>query len=274
MTRSATSSRTSTRSPSTTRTSSHTASVTAKPKGPPSQSPTAPPAPWALAGTAAALGASVAPPIALTAGTVDQAGAAWSPILVHANRFRVSFTFYIDDAGDFGDGLTFVLQNDPRGASAVGGAGGDLGYAGITPSAAFRFDTFDGGPSNTAGFLSNGVIGSDGGEYSGSQVLDWTSGDTFAVNITYTQDTTNLTIIVRELVAGGDSVTYNTVALDLYAILGCTSGGVTCSAWFGFTGACGGNYERHVVSSFQCEWRPSLSVCKPRSERWTAPAEA
>jgi hypothetical protein len=33
-----------------------------------------------------------------------------------------------------GDGFAFVMQNDPRGASAIGGAGGDLGYGYIEGS--------------------------------------------------------------------------------------------------------------------------------------------
>jgi hypothetical protein len=40
------------------------------------------------------------------------------------------------------DGIAFVVQNDPAGASALGGGGGGIGFLGVTKSVAVQFDTW------------------------------------------------------------------------------------------------------------------------------------
>jgi Bacterial lectin len=40
------------------------------------------------------------------------------------------------------DGIVFLIQSDPRGASALGEAGGALGFAGISPSLGLEFDIY------------------------------------------------------------------------------------------------------------------------------------
>jgi Legume lectin domain len=46
-------------------------------------------------------------------------------------------------AGNTGtDGMAFVLQSDPRGPTAIGVAGGGMGYKTVTPSVVIEFDTF------------------------------------------------------------------------------------------------------------------------------------
>lgn len=47
------------------------------------------------------------------------------------------------DNGPGADGFTFVLQNDPNAAMAVGNGGSDLGYRGIANSVAVKFDLWD-----------------------------------------------------------------------------------------------------------------------------------
>ena len=46
-----------------------------------------------------------------------------------------------------GDGLVFVVHDDPRGTAAIG-SGGTMGYAGITPSIGIEVDAFDDPPSD------------------------------------------------------------------------------------------------------------------------------
>jgi hypothetical protein len=84
--------------------------------------------------------------IDLTLATRDAAGAAFLPspyALTATTRFSVAFSFRCSStAGQPGDGLALVWQNDPRGSAALGVAGGGLGYGGITPSVDVEFDVF------------------------------------------------------------------------------------------------------------------------------------
>ena len=56
--------------------------------------------------------------------------------------FETQFQFELSGGTDGADGFTFMLQNDSRGANALGGRGGGLGYRNITQSLAIDFDTY------------------------------------------------------------------------------------------------------------------------------------
>ena len=49
---------------------------------------------------------------------------------------------HVDVDGTGGDGMAFVIQNDSRGAFALGGAGGALGVKGISRHVSVAFDTW------------------------------------------------------------------------------------------------------------------------------------
>ncbi len=71
------------------------------------------------------------------------AGAMWysQPVSVR-DGFRTTFTTRIWNlAGVGADGIAFVFQNSSQGPAALGGTGGDIGYAGIERSLAVEFDT-------------------------------------------------------------------------------------------------------------------------------------
>jgi Legume lectin domain/Bacterial lectin len=72
-----------------------------------------------------------------------QAGSVYAPSPVDVRGFTTSFRFRVGDMPSwyFGDGLTFVFQN--AGPTAVGVAGGGLGYEGIGQSVAVKFDLVD-----------------------------------------------------------------------------------------------------------------------------------
>ncbi|WP_431192304.1 DUF4347 domain-containing protein [Rhodopirellula bahusiensis] len=83
----------------------------------------------------------------LTQALNDQAGSAFYSTAVNLaddGSFRTSFAFRaMNGAGtDGADGLTFTIQNDPRGAAAIGGSGEELGYQDIKNSVAIEFDTY------------------------------------------------------------------------------------------------------------------------------------
>jgi hypothetical protein len=78
------------------------------------------------------------------------AGAAWAatPFQV-SSSFSVGFKFrmsdptgYLDADGSGGDGIAFVIQNDPRGTGAIGRGAGGIGFLGIYNSVAVMFDTY------------------------------------------------------------------------------------------------------------------------------------
>lgn len=83
----------------------------------------------------------------LTQALNNQAGSAFYSTAVNLTNdgsFRTAFTFRaMNGAGTNGaDGLTFTIQNDPRGATALGGSGEELGYQDISNSVAIEFDTY------------------------------------------------------------------------------------------------------------------------------------
>lgn len=81
----------------------------------------------------------------LTPDATNRAGSAFyeSPIELDGNgSFRSAFSFQAVGGAAGADGLTFTIQDDPRGSGAIGGTGGSLGYVGITNSVAVEFDTY------------------------------------------------------------------------------------------------------------------------------------
>ena len=79
------------------------------------------------------------------------AGAAWTPNAVNVvDPFAVTFDFRMSDGtgqpdpadGSAGDGIAFVIQNDFRGANAIGRGAGGMGFMGIFDSVAVMFDTY------------------------------------------------------------------------------------------------------------------------------------
>jgi hypothetical protein len=91
--------------------------------------------------------------------------------------FNTMFEFHIStDPSDPTDGFSFILQNDPGGASALGGQGQGAGYAGLSPSVAVMFrgrgpsfigailngvDPLPGKPPNAADFNENDFYNQD-----------------------------------------------------------------------------------------------------------------
>ncbi|MFT3733169.1 MAG: DUF1929 domain-containing protein [Hyphomicrobium sp.] len=56
--------------------------------------------------------------------------------------FQISFDLYLGKNSKGADGMAFVLQNDPNGADALGGSGGNYGAVGISNGLGIAFDTF------------------------------------------------------------------------------------------------------------------------------------
>ncbi len=84
--------------------------------------------------------------IRLTSSVGGQAGSAFltDPVLLWPDfTFKAMFSFAVSNpSGDGADGLAFLLQNDSRGAAALGGAGGAIGLTGISPFVAVVFKDY------------------------------------------------------------------------------------------------------------------------------------
>ena len=82
----------------------------------------------------------------LTSGLANQAGTAWFNTPQNIQNFTSDFTFQLSNPA--ADGITFTIQN--TGLTALGPAGGGLGYgpdsptgaAGIGKSVAVKFDLY------------------------------------------------------------------------------------------------------------------------------------
>jgi hypothetical protein len=148
--------------------------------------------------------------------------------------FNVNFV-YTASGDKAADGAAFVLQNSGSGASALGAAGGSLGYSGITPSAAFELNLY--GPNTTgAAFKTNGSTGG----YAATGTVNIASGDPIAVVLSY-----NGSVLSATLTDQTTSATYSTAYVtNLASVLG------SSTAFVGFTGGTGGSAATQTISNF------------------------
>jgi hypothetical protein len=160
------------------------------------------------------------------------------------NAFTASFDYQA--SGD-ADGMAFILQNDPRGAGALGtdfaqNGGTGLGYEGISPSAAVEFNFYGNDPPHVPGtnFATDGSVGS----YNPTGDVTLGNGDNIQVVLSY--DGNILTETLTDLTNGA---TYSTsyTGIDLSDIVG------SSSAYIGFSAATGLDSSTQTVSNFNFE---------------------
>ena len=175
--------------------------------------------------------------LALTSNLLSQTGSAFSSTAQDISRgFDTSFVYTVTGA-QAADGLTFTLQDDPRGTAALGSGGGYLGYGGgssaIVNSAAVEFNF---NQSNSTGFDTNGGIGTPTNILNGVTLA---AGAPVGVHLVYNGST-----LTETLTQSGNtfSVLYNTGSLQT------ALGG--SSAFVGFTGSDGGGASTQTVSAF------------------------
>jgi hypothetical protein len=175
------------------------------------------------------------PPVVarLTDGGGGEAGSIFTTSRVAiAPAFTTTFTLRDRPVNGAADSLSFVIQNDPRGAAALGNSGGDGGYGGITNSIAVKFDLYNHGNHNpSTGLFFNGE--SPAGDPTKDVPLtgiNLGSGDPLQITLAY--NGTTLTETVR------DTVTSATFTHDYLVNIPQTIGSST--AYVGFTGGTGG----------------------------------
>jgi len=186
----------------------------------------------------------------LTTGAGGEVTSSFFDFPVYVGGFIATFN-YQDVSLNGADGMAFVVQNDPRGATAVGGGGGDFGFAGasgtgIAPSVGAELNIY-GGNANTYGFQTSPTAT---GPFSSTSPVLADNGDLINVTITYLAGTMTMTLVDS---ATADTFTAN-YSVNIPTVLG------TNMAYVGFTGADGGVAAKQQVSDFQYVPIVSLSV--------------
>ncbi|HEX3993185.1 MAG TPA: hypothetical protein VHX39_18585, partial [Acetobacteraceae bacterium] len=159
--------------------------------------------------------------------------------------FIASFT-YQAGGNKAADGAAFCIQNDPRGPSALGGAGGGLAVSGIIPSAELELHIYSPGGVGF-GFNTNGNTGG----YITNLPVNLASGDPIGVSIYYANDQMSLTM--TDAVAATSYSTNFTVG-DLTAVVS------NMVAYVGFTGASGGSTAVQTISNFTFVSIPPVGI--------------
>jgi PEP-CTERM motif len=127
----------------------------------------------------------------------------------HISQFTASFTYQVPYAGTFGafPGATFIVENDSRGAAAVGATVNDSdAFTGINDSVGIIFDL----ASNTTGLFTDGNVTSGAANVSPVNLL---SGDPIDVQLAY-----NGTSLTETLVDTVTSAQFSTTDLVLTSI--------------------------------------------------------
>jgi hypothetical protein len=118
--------------------------------------------------------------VTLTDGGGDERSSTWSLYPQYIGAFTAFYTYQDWTGANAADGVAFVLQNDPAGASALGAGGGSLGYVGIQPSVGLEFNIYT---PNTVGykFVTN-ILGSP---YLSTSPVVLNSGNPIDVGLVY-----------------------------------------------------------------------------------------
>jgi hypothetical protein len=186
----------------------------------------------------------------LTDGGSAEAGSAWfnTPLSI-GSGFTAQFVYTATYTPSFfspADGITFTLQNSFMKTAALGGFGGQLGYTGISPSAAVELNIYKGfttGEGPGTAFNTNGNTAQTGGNpYAPTAPVDLTSQHPILVTLTYNSATNTLSETLE------DETTGATFSTSYVSNLATDVGGTT--AYFGFTGGSGTGTAVQVISDF------------------------
>jgi hypothetical protein len=206
----------------------------------------------------------------------SQAGSFFSNTRIAVAGFTTSFSVRLHEGSQpsYADGFTFVLQaNSP---TALGQAGGGIGYQGIANSVAIKFDTYDNeGEQNPDETMTGGSTGLFYGgdlptiphaafpgevniELDRTQV-NLLSQSTKVITLTYTYNASNpAASVLHETILDPDHGTTpeftHDYTVNIPALLG------TDTAYVGFTGASGsgGFYELEDILSWQFSSQATL----------------
>jgi hypothetical protein len=195
----------------------------------------------------------------LTDGRTMEAGSAWFSIPTNVSAFTSDFTFQMKNAQ--ADGFTFTLQGS--GITAIGPAGGGLGYGpdapgsapGIAKSVALKFDIYNnqGEGTNSIGLYTNGASPTIPAiDLSSSQIF-LSNGDAFHVHLVY--DGSALQVTLTDTTTAASSMTQFPV--NIPTLLGTSLG------YVGFTGGTGGRTVTTNILSWSFTPIPPGTTAEP-----------
>jgi autotransporter-associated beta strand protein len=151
-----------------------------------------------------------------------------------AGAWRAEFDYYVGPkSSDPADGFAFVLHNDPRGVSALGGAGSSLGASGLTPSFGININLYH--DDSIGWIVDGGRIGNVANIFGTANGVQ--DGD---VHFVVEYDGTRVS-----LTASKSDKTYTaSYTTDLVSALGGTA------AYLGFSGGTGGSTAQQLIGGF------------------------
>ncbi|WP_394762955.1 PEPxxWA-CTERM sorting domain-containing protein [Phenylobacterium sp.] len=167
-----------------------------------------------------------------------------------SSTFSTSFTFSLTNSGydPQGDGITFLIQNDPAGASALGGGGGGVGANGLAKNIGVGFQSWD---NNHVGIFTDGSI-------TGTPDHNFNLGDqNDLVDVTIGYSGGILSYSAFNHVTGlsiNDSQAFDLTSLG-------------SSAYIGFTGGTGLSYSIQDVTKWDLTVTPN-GAAVPEPETW------
>jgi hypothetical protein len=186
----------------------------------------------------------------LTDGRGGEATSVFLNTPIGTGQFSTSFTLQ-NTPHDGADSLSFVIQADPRGTTALGGGGGGGGYSGITNSIAIKFDLWNHGnhePYSTGLFTGGMAPDSDTSRDVPLTPIALGSGDPLLVTLSYNGTTLHEMIV--------DTVTHDTFnhdyPLNLAQVIGANS------AYVGFTAGTGGVSSTQKILNWTGTFAPAL----------------
>lgn len=204
----------------------------------------------------------------LTPATGSKAGSAWfSTQQVVSNGFTTAFQFRISNPSvPPADGIAFVIQNSSL--TALGNNDGGIGYAGITDSLAVEFDTFKNSENNDpdanhVAVQSCGTSANTAVHFGSYPNPNCTYGLRSITSPTFADGSVHTVAINYDPTPPSDSFCEGAAALTIYldsstpVLTACffSEGGLASllglgdsqSAWVGFTGATGVDFERQDI---------------------------
>ncbi|MCE0450685.1 S-layer homology domain-containing protein [Brevibacillus sp. AF8] len=176
--------------------------------------------------------------------------------------FSTGFSFRIDgNLPNTADGMTFAIVGDP---TKLGGFGGNLGLAGVSPSLGIKFDTYLNNynqqkfldPSNNyIGIAYNGNLVNDNPSWyknlndvkdeSGNPKFVLANGNTYYAWIDYDGASSNVKVYLNDSASKPSDPLINANGINLKGIFGDTKG-----IYAGFTGSTSSWYESHEILSW------------------------